>query len=169
MLIDKKRIASKIQETAAKIDGDYANKDLVLLMVLKGAVCTVADLMRALEIPCELQYVQCRSYGMKGKERSSLEIIGLDLLDLKDRDVLIVDDIFDSGNTIGSVSEALRAKHPRSIRSLTLLCKDIARSDLARPDYVLFEIPNFYVVGYGLDYKEKYRALPQIYALEGAE
>ena len=95
--------------------------------------------------------------------------MGLDRLNLQDRDVLIVDDIFDSGHTMSSLIDALKIKRPRSIKSLVLLCKDVERSTSFRPDYILFEIKNHFVVGFGLDYKERYRGLPGIFIYEGQE
>ena len=165
-LIGQKQIADKIQEIALEIDREYAGKDLVILMVLKGAVCLVADLIRAIKVPCDIEVVQCASYGEKGSKRGSLQIMGLDRLNLQDRDVLIVDDIFDSGNTMASLADALLKKKVHSIKSLVLLCKDVERSISLRPDHVLFHIENHFVVGFGLDYKERYRGLPGIYIYE---
>ena len=105
-LIGQKQIASKIIQIAREIDREYSGKDLVILMVLKGSICLVADLIRAIEIPCDIEVVQCKSYGKSGVHRGSLEIFGLDRLDCHDRDVLIVDDIFDSGNTLASLIHA---------------------------------------------------------------
>ena len=98
-------------------------------------------------------------------ERGELTVNGLQSLDIQGRDVLLVDDIFDSGHTLNTVANALRQKHPRSLRSLVLLVKNVPRTIPWRPDYVLFEIENHFVVGYGLDYKEKYRGLEAIYRL----
>ena len=96
-------------------------------MVLKGALCLVADLIRAIEVPCDIEVVQCASYGEKGTSRGSLQIFGLEQLNLYDRDVLIVDDIFDSGNTLASLTSALQKKKVRSLKSFVLLCKNVKR------------------------------------------
>ena len=165
-LIGQKQIADKIQQIALEIDREYGNKDLVILMVLKGALCLVADLIRAIKVPCDIEVVQCASYGEKGISRGSLQIIGLDRLNLHDRDVLIVDDIFDSGNTLASLTSALQKKNVRSLKSLVLLCKDVQRDTSLHPDHVLFHIENHFVVGFGLDYKERYRGLPGIFIYE---
>ena len=165
-LIGKKQIASKILQTAREIDREYANKDLVIVMVLKGSICLVADLIRMISIPCDIEVVQAQSYGEGGKERGSLQIFGLDRLHLKNRDVLIVDDIFDSGQTLSTLIHALQEKEPRSLKTFVLLSKDVPKVTPLCPDYVLFDIENEFVVGYGLDYKEHYRNLSGIFILE---
>jgi hypoxanthine phosphoribosyltransferase len=168
-LIAQKQIASKISEAAREIDREYSSKDLVILMVLKGSICLVADLIRAIEVPCDIEVVQCKSYGSGGTHRGSLQIIGLESLELQGRDVLIVDDIFDSGHTLDSLTEAIQKKKPRSLKSLVLLCKNVKRKVAIRPDFVLFDIENHFVVGFGLDYKERYRGLPGVFIYEEAE
>jgi hypoxanthine phosphoribosyltransferase len=165
-LIDKKQIASKIAIVAREIDREYQDKDLVILMVLKGAVCLVADLIRAITVPCGIEVVQCMSYGEGGIKRGDLKILGLEPLELEGRDVLIVDDIFDSGHTLSSLIHALQGKKTRSIKSLVLLKKNVSRTTTLCPDYVLFEIENHFVVGYGLDFKEHYRGLPGVFIME---
>ena len=159
LLIDEKEIALKLHDAAQKIQRDYSGKDLVIVMVLKGSLCLAADLIREIDLPLDVEYVQCSSYGARGAERGELQIIGLDRLKIHNRDVLIVDDIFDSGHTLSALAEALKQKQPRTIKSLVLLCKDVPHVTNSRPDYVLFDIPNLFVVGYGLDYKERYRGL----------
>jgi hypoxanthine phosphoribosyltransferase len=165
-LISAKQIADRIRQISREIDREYFGKDLVILMVLKGAVCIVADLIRAIEVPCDIDFVRCASYGRGGTNRGNLEIDGLDRLNLQNRDVLIVDDIFDSGHTMAALIEAVQSMHPRSVKSLVLLCKEVNRNVSFRPDYVLFEIKNYFVVGFGLDYKERYRGLSGIFIYE---
>lgn len=165
-LIGQKQITDKVRQISREIDCEYAGKDLVILMVLKGAICLVADLIRSIEVPCDVEVVQCASYGERGTDRGSLQIFGLDCLNLEDRDVLIVDDIFDSGFTLSTLIDALQKKKVRSLKSLVLLCKNIQRNSSLRPDYVLFDIENHFVVGFGLDYKERYRGLPGIFIYE---
>lgn len=164
LLIDTSQIAAKISEIALKIDRDYADKDLVLVMVLKGAICFTADLIRSLRVPNDLEVVQCRSYH--GQQRKELEVIGLDQIECAGRDVLIVDDIFDSGHTLFALVAGLKKKQPRSLKSVVLLSKNVAHKGMARPDYSLFDIENLFVVGYGLDYKERYRGLVGVYVME---
>lgn len=165
-LISKEQIASKIAEIAAEIDRDYADLDLVIVMVLKGAICFAADLIRAITVPCDLQTVQCSSYGAKGVERGELTILGFDALDIVGRDVLLIDDIFDSGHTLFALGQALQGKKPNSLKTLVLLSrKTPSRTDF-RPDRSGFSIGSEFVIGYGLDYKERFRGLPGIFTLE---
>jgi hypoxanthine phosphoribosyltransferase len=166
-LITKGEIESKVKEMAKTINRDYAGKDLVIVMVLKGAICLVSDLIRSLDIPFELEAVQCSSYGSHGTFRGELQVWGLDRLKVHNRDLLIVDDIFDSGHTMAELTRAFQKEHPRSIRSCVLLNKNnVQKVTSLRPDYVLFEIDNLFIVGYGLDYKEQYRGLTGIYIYE---
>jgi hypoxanthine phosphoribosyltransferase len=167
LLIGKQRIAAKIKVVAREIDREYTQKDLVILMVLKGAVCFAADLLRAIRVPCDIEAVQCASYGARGTLRGDLNIFGLERINLTGRDVLIVDDIFDSGHTLTSLIHAVQEQRPSSIKSLVLLYKKVTHVTLMRPDYVLFEIEDHFVVGYGLDYKERYRGLSGVYIYQG--
>jgi hypoxanthine phosphoribosyltransferase len=162
-LIDESRIAAKIEEIASLLNKEYAGKELVIVMVLKGAICLVADLIRKLDLPFELAHVQCSSYGSRGTERGELQILGIDRLNLQHRDVLIVDDIFDSGHTLSTLVKMLQKQKPRCIKSLVLLSKNVPHLTDYRPDYILFSIEDLFVVGYGLDYQEKYRGLSGIF------
>lgn len=165
-LITADAIASKITTAASQIDADYQDKDLVVLTVLKGSICLTSDLIRAITIPLDLQIIQCSSYGSNGTSRGALKIIGAEKLNITGRDVLIVDDIFDTGHTISALIAELQKLSPRSIKSCVLLNKqDVAKATTYVPEYVLFDIENRFVVGYGLDYKEQYRGLPAIYEL----
>ncbi len=165
-LIPQKEIAAKIQEVAQEITQEYKNKDLVVVMVMKGALCLTADLIRAIDLPLDVEYVQCSSYGSRGIHRGELKVIGLDRINLAGRDVLIVDDIFDTGHTMTALIETLKKQEPRSLKTLVLLKKEVPNTVGARPDYVLFDIANEFVVGYGLDFKEQYRNLPGVFILE---
>lgn len=165
-LIGKEQIASKISEIAAEIDKEYADLDLVIVMVLKGAICFAADLIRAMTISCDLQTVQCASYGLSGTKRGELQIFGLDALNIANRDVLLVDDIFDSGHTLSALLEALWKKKPRSLKTLVLLSRSTPQRTDIRPDRSGFSIGSEFVIGYGLDYKERFRGLPGIFTLE---
>lgn len=166
-LIDKQEIAVKIRDIAVQIKTDYVGKDLVIVMVLKGALCFVADLIRELDLPLDVESVQCSSYGARGTQRGELHVLGTDRLHIHNRDVLIVDDIFDSGHTMMTLLEELKKLNPRSIKTCVLLNKkDVPKITDYRPDYVLFDINNFFVVGYGLDFKERYRGLSGVYVLE---
>jgi hypoxanthine phosphoribosyltransferase len=166
-ILDPDAIAAKVKEVSFQITKDYQGKDLVLVMVLKGALLLVADMMREINLQFEVQSVQCSSYGSLGTKRGDLRVDGADRLIIHNRDVLIVDDIFDSGNTMRSLMEVIKAQAPRSLKTCVLLCKkDVSRTTEYRPDYVLFDVDNLFVVGYGLDYKEHYRGLNGVYVLE---
>lgn len=167
LLIDKETIAHKLREVAVHINREYAGKDLVVVMVLKGALCLVADLIRELTVSFDIETVQCSSYGFKGAQRGELCISGLDQLRVHNRDVLIVDDIFDSGHTLYALSQKIQELRPASIKSCVLLNKqNVPKVSTYRPEYVLFDIDNLFVVGYGLDFKEQYRGLSGVYILE---
>lgn len=166
MLISPTSIHERLQEIAHQIEHDYQGKDLVIVMVMKGALCIVADLIRVLDLPFNVEAVQCCSYGASGKERKELKVFGLDRISVHNRDVLIVDDIFDSGHTIATLVQEIQKHEPRSIKTCVLLKKNVPRETKLIPDYSLFEIENLFVVGYGLDYKEEYRGLPGIYVIE---
>lgn len=165
LLIEPKEIHKKVRQAAREIAREYQTKDLVIVMVLKGAICLVADLIRELHIPFELETVQCSSYGERGAERGDLEIFGADRLRIHNRDVLVVDDIFDTGNTLEGLCAALSTKQPRSLKSLVLLSREIPTKKAIKPDWILFSIPDHFVVGFGLDYKELYRGLNGIFSI----
>lgn len=164
LLISPQEISQKIKEVAAQINEEYRGKDLVIIMVMKGAICIGADLIRELDIPCTIECVKASSYGQNGTKRGELVISGVEKVDLSSKHVLIVDDIFDTGNTMTNIIKRLQEKEPKSVKTLVLLSKKIHRDVVYTPDFSLFEINNRFVVGYGLDYKEYYRGLPGIYA-----
>ena len=144
------------------IDGD----DLLLVTVLKGAVMFVTDLARAIPLPTQLEFMAVSSYGSSTSSSGVVRILKDLDRDIHDRDVLIVEDIVDSGLTLSWLLRNLAARHPRSLRVCTLLRKpDAVRSDV-EIDFVGFDIPNEFVVGYGLDYAERYRDLPYIGTLD---
>lgn len=161
LLIDPSEIAQKIHSVAKQLDADYAGKDFVLVAIMKGSICLVSDLMRALKVPFRLEVVQCSSY--KGKVRGELQIFGLDRLHVEGKDLLVIDDIYDSGHTMDKLVRTLKEKGPRSVKSLVLLEKKVPRTVTHRPDYSLFQVENVFVIGYGLDEDELYRGLPGIY------
>lgn len=167
LLIDQNDIKSKIITLSQKIDLDYKDKEIVILMILKGAFVFTSDLIREIKTPFSLETITCSSYGMKGKERGELIIHGLENLDLKSKNVLIIDDIFDSGKTISSVTKKVSKLNPASIKTLVLLVKKTKKTlkKSIFPDYYLFEIEDKFVVGYGLDYKEYFRGLKGIYTI----
>jgi len=164
VLISPEEIAMKIKEVAGKINEDYCDKPLTIVMVMKGAVCVTADLIRHIDLPFKLEYLKASSYGYNGMTSGQLTIQNWDTLEIEGRDVLVVDDIFETGKTMLGILSKLQEKNPKSIKTLLLLVKDIPRAHSYQPDYVLFEIPDRFVVGYGLDYKELYRGLPGVFA-----
>ncbi|EKE21519.1 MAG: hypothetical protein ACD_7C00207G0002 [uncultured bacterium] len=165
MLIDHKEIKSKIFQTVQKIDEDYKNEEIVVLMLLKGSIIFASDFIRELKTPFTLETITCSSYGLKGTQRGGLTIQGLEKLNLESKNVLIIDDIFDSGNTLSNVRKEILKKNPKSVKSVVLLLKDTPKrlKNVELPEYFLFEIEDKFVIGYGLDYKEYLRGLKDIY------
>lgn len=151
---------------AIELNREYQGKKLTVLAVMKGGIFLASDLMRHLTMPFTLECIKASSYGQNGTNRGELTITGLDKIDLTGKDVLVIDDIFDSGHTMSGIVSKLAARNPNSVKTIVLVMKDVARSVNYRPDYTLFTIPNRFVVGYGLDYKEYFRGLPGVYAFK---
>jgi hypoxanthine phosphoribosyltransferase len=165
-LISQATIDHKIAEMSHILDAQYQGKELVIVMIMKGALCFVADLIRALHVPCSLDFLTCSSYGMRGTQAGQLRISGLDRLDVEGKHVLLIDDIFDSGKTLSQVYSRISMMDPASVKSLVLLQRHTQQTVVYRPDYTLFEVKEgLFVVGYGLDYKEQFRGLPGIFVL----
>lgn len=162
LLISSNQIKERVTEIAAQLDHDYQGKEIVLVMVMKGAVCIASDLIREIKTPCSLEYVKASSYGNK-TVAGQLTLSGFDVISLKDKHVLLVDDIYDTGATICEIKRQLLEHQPESLKTLVLLLKNKERSTQEIPDYILFNIENEFVIGYGLDYDELYRGLPGIY------
>ena len=161
-LISAEQIQRRLGELAEQIDADYAGRDLLLVGVLKGAVMVMADLARALHHPAEMDWMAVSSYGSGTKSSGVVRILKDLDRDINDRDVLIVEDIVDSGLTLSWLLRNLATRGPRSLRVCTLLRKpEAVRADVDIT-YVGFDIPNEFVVGYGLDYAERYRNLRSI-------
>ena len=164
LLISKEQIDSRIKEVASEINREYEGKEIILVMVMKGAIYLTADLMREITVPCMLEYVKASSYGQNGEVSGELKLKGLSDLSLKGKHVILIDDIYDTGKTMTAIKEKLLLQEPASIKTLVLLLKNRPRTITSVPDYVLFPIEDEFVVGYGLDYKERYRGLPGVYA-----
>jgi hypoxanthine phosphoribosyltransferase len=159
VLLDEAAISTKVQELAAQIDADYEGKDLLLVGVLKGALMVMADLSRAMSGPVEMDWMAVSSYGA-GTKSSGVVRIMKDLdRDITGRHVLVVEDILDSGLTLSWLLRNLRSRGPASVEVCTFLRKPDALKVQVEPRYVGYDIPNEFVVGYGLDYAEKYRNL----------
>ena len=165
ILISEEEVDSIVRRIAAQIDKDYAdkNKKLVLLCILKGSVVFMGELMKRITVPVEIDFMKVSSYGGSTVSSGRVNII-LDILrgDLSSCDILIVEDIIDSGKTLSYLTEYLRLKGAASVKTCTLLDKPSRRKVEFEADYVGKEIPDEFVVGYGLDYNERYRALPYV-------
>jgi hypoxanthine phosphoribosyltransferase len=159
VLISRERIANRVRSLASKIEKDFAGRDLVIVALLNGTVVFLADLLRQLSMPLRLDFIGVSSYGA-GTESSDLVFTKELRLDVGGRDVLLVDDILDTGKTLSRVSAKLRRLGPRQIKICVLLDKPSRRVEHIAADYVGFVIANHFVVGYGLDYAERYRNLP---------
>lgn len=169
ILIDEKEISELCDRLAAQINQDYRNsgKRLLLLCILKGSVMFTADLMKRMELPVEIDFMKVSSYGAGTSTSGNVNIL-LDLhrRDLPNVDILIVEDIVDSGRTLSYLTEYLRLKGASSVKCCTLLDKPSRRETNFSPDYVGRSIPDEFVVGYGLDYAEQYRHLPYVGVLK---
>jgi hypoxanthine phosphoribosyltransferase len=162
ILIDEETLQARIAELGADVARDYRERDLLLVGVLKGAIFFMADLMRRIELPCEVDFMAISSYGA-GVDSSGVVRILKDLdVSVEGRNVLIVEDIVDSGLTLSYLLRNLEARHPASLEVCALLTKPERRANDVDCRYVGFEIPNRFVIGYGLDFAERYRNLPYI-------
>lgn len=166
ILINEDEIKTKVSELGRIITRDYARKELLLIGVLKGSVVFMADLMRHIDLNCRIDFMRVSSYG-NGSASSGNIKIELDLRHpIKDCDVLIVEDILDSGNTLYCLKNLLLSRNPKSLKICTFLDKPERRMADIQADYVGITIPNDFVVGYGLDFAEDYRNLPYIGVLK---
>jgi hypoxanthine phosphoribosyltransferase len=160
ILIDEETLHGRIAELGAQISDDYRGEDLLLIGVLKGAIFFMADLMRSIDIPCEVDFMAISSYGA-GIDSSGVVRILKDLdVSIESRNVLVVEDIIDSGLTLSYLLRNLEAREPASLEVCALLTKPERRENDVVCRYVGFEIPNRFVIGYGLDFAERYRNLP---------
>ena len=166
VLISEEALAAKVAEMGQAISRDFAGKKLIVIGVLKGSVVFMSDLIRQITIPVEMDFMAVSSYGAGVKTTGVVKILkDLDRL-IEGYDVLVVEDILDSGMTLSYLTEMLRDRNPASIRIATLLDKPERRKVEIKPDYVGFTIPDEFVVGYGLDYAELYRSLPYVGILD---
>jgi hypoxanthine phosphoribosyltransferase len=159
VLITEEQIARRVRTLTQQIKKDYTGSDLVIVSLLSGTVMFLADLVRHLSLPLRLDFMGVSSYGA-GTESGELVFTKQLRLDVRGRDVLVVDDILDTGRTLKRVLGVLREHKPRRIKVCVLLEKKARRVEKVRADYVGFQIPDLFVVGYGLDYAERYRNLP---------
>lgn len=162
LLFSEDEIQSEINKTATILNKKFASKKVIIIALMKGSICFTADLIRKLSFSFSLELLACQSYGMRGKERGKLTMESLPI-DVRDAHIILLDDMFDSGNTLFTAYKEIMSQGATSCTSIVLLMKDIDRKITYRPDLALFTIENEFVIGYGLDWKEEYRGLPGIY------
>jgi len=162
VLFDEPAIHRRLDDIAAQISNDYRELDLTVIAVLHGSLMFVADLLRRIPLPLKLDCLSVASYQGKGQSSGAVVFKQITVPDVAGRDVLILDDILDSGQTLATIREALETAEPQSIRVCVLLSKKKQRAREVDTDYVGFEIEDEFVVGYGLDFRERYRNLPYI-------
>jgi hypoxanthine phosphoribosyltransferase len=166
VLIDENELKSIVKRLGAEITADYKDKDVLLVGILKGSVIFMADLMREIDVPCNIDFMAVSSYG-NGTESSGRVKINKDLdNDIQGKDIIIIEDILDSGKTLYYIRDILSARKPSSIKICTLFDKPERREADIKADYVGSLVPNEFIVGYGLDYSEYYRNLPFIGVLK---
>jgi hypoxanthine phosphoribosyltransferase len=165
-IVTQEEMRMRIRELGRQISSDYEGKDLVLVGILKGAYAFYADLARAIRLPLQVDFLVVTSYGKTARPSGKVKMVTDLTEDIAGRDVLLVEDIVDSGLTVQYLVKTLSKRKPKSIRVCTLLSKPARRKVDVHIDYIGFEIPNKYVVGYGLDYQQKYRNLPYLAVLD---
>ena len=160
ILLDEKQIKSICEDLGRKITADYSGKDLLLVGILKGCIVFFADVIREIKTECQLDFMVVSSYGNATESTGMVQILKDLSVDIKGRNVLIVEDIVDSGVTLDNVKRVFEKRGAESVRICTFLDKPARRKATISPDYIGASIPDEFVVGYGLDYAEKYRNLP---------
>lgn len=162
VLYDRTQLQQRITEMGKQISSDYMGKELLVVGILKGAFIFMADLIRQLDVPVEVDFMDVSSYGLSTSSSGEVRIIKDLENSIHNKDVLIVEDIVDTGLTLKYITEILKKRNPRSLRICCLLDKPSRRKTDISPDYVGFSIPDKFVVGYGLDYAEQYRNYPDV-------
>ena len=163
-LFSREDISNKVKELGIKISEDYKDKDLVVISLLRGSFIFTADLVREMSIPVNVDFITTASYGHEETSKGTVDIVHDLRTDVQDKDVLIVDDIIDSGYTLKKVMEHLKTKDLNSIKICVMLDKPTRRKVDLEPDYVGFSIPDVFIVGYGLNYGDHYRNIPYIFS-----
>ena len=166
ILIEEKELQAKVAELGAKITEDYKNKDLLIVCVLKGAVVFVSDLIRKINLPLDIDFMAISSYGANTKSSGVVRILKDLNVSIEGKHILVVEDIIDSGLTLAYLMENLKSRGPASVEICTILDKTERRTISLDIKYTGFQVPDEFVVGYGLDYAEKYRNLPYIAVLK---
>ncbi|HWL10740.1 MAG TPA: hypoxanthine phosphoribosyltransferase [Planctomicrobium sp.] len=165
-LIDAKTISDAVQELGNRLTSDYTGRELTVLGILTGSIVLVSDLIRQISVPHQLGFIPASSYRGTATAPGELALDLQFLPEIAGRDVLLVDDIFDTGRTLSTIQSKLLEFSPKSVQTVALLWKTSRREVDCVPDYFCFEIPDEFVVGYGLDYNEHYRHLPYLGVLE---
>lgn len=168
ILLSETQIAARLDELGRELSAAYRGRPLTVVGVLTGSLLFVADLMRKLDVPHQVGFLQASSYR-SGTQAGTLTVNREFFPEIADRDVLLIDDIFDTGCTLCTLLELLKNAQPRSLRSAVLLWKEGTQTVALQPDYCGFKIPNEFVVGYGLDHDQNYRHLPHIAVLEAGD
>lgn len=166
VLFSEEQIAEITSRLGAEISRDYADKNLLLVGIIKGSVIFMADLMRKISVPCIIEFMALSSYGNGTRSSGVVRVIKDLSIDIKDYDVLIIEDILDSGNTLSQIKKMLEMRNPKSFKICTFFDKPERRTADIKADYVGSEIPDEFIVGYGLDFAEKYRNLPYVGVLK---
>jgi len=166
VLISEQELQQKVKELGAKITEDYKDKNLLLISVLRGGVIFMSDLMRSIELPIEIDFMQVSSYGSGTVSSGNVKILKDTETSVEGRDVLIAEDILDTGTTLHSLVELIKKRGASSVKICTILNKPARRKVRLDAEYVGFNIPDKFVVGYGLDYDQKYRNLPFVGVIE---
>ncbi len=166
ILFTREELSEKTRELGKKISEDYKDKDLLVVSLLKGAFVFTADLVREIDVPVEIDFMTTSSYGHEEESTGKVKLISDINTSVEGRDVLIVDDIMDSGYTMEKVRDYLTSKNPKSIKICTMLDKPSRRQVDLEPDYVGFSIADLFIVGYGLNYEDHYRNIPYIFSFE---
>src|SRR4051794_5041515 len=162
VLIDSETLQARIHELGEEINADYAGRELLLVGVLKGAVFFMADLMRVITVPCEIDFMAISSYGASTDSSGVVRILKDLDINIEGRDVLVIEDIIDSGLTLSYLIRNLESREPATLAVCALLTKPERREIAVDVRYTGFEIPNRFVIGYGLDFAERYRNLPYV-------
>lgn len=163
LLLSREQIASLVQGLADQISKDYAGRELVMVCILKGAFVFLSDLVRYLKIPVKIDFVRLASYGSGMKSSGNIEITKDIELPIEGKDILIIEDIIDSGHTLQFLKDRIILSNPRSVKICALLDKKARREVEMKADYLGIEVDDVFIVGYGIDFNENYRHLPEIH------
>jgi len=166
VLLTQEQISKRIKEMGKKISSDYSGKRLVLVGILKGSVIFLSDLMKEIDIPCTMDFMAVSSYGSATESTGVVKILKDLDSSIEGEDVLIVEDIIDTGITLSYLKNYLKSRHPSSIEIASLLNKPSRRKSEIVPKYIGFDVPDYFLVGYGMDFDEKYRNLPYVGSLK---